>query len=515
MKRGWFLPYLLLLALTLSAAAVLAAGVWFSRNEVVDHFDADRASLDELTGILAIELEDLEERFIRHMRGLCVATAQLSTDEVQPACDQFHGIRQWSRISFGLNRLPDHVQIEARTKAALLRPTFDSNEKNAVLLDRARLTSEPVGWNGFVRASSEFYFIERNSDRTFIVLTLDPAILTAQINEYLRVQLKDELTLIDAYEGVAALIAPGEEAMSPIKSIPNSSPFISVPVVSQFGVWRLDAWRRMETRIEYNVPLLAGACALAAILFLLGILAFVQQRSAIRLAEQRVSFVNRVSHELRTPLTNILLNGDLAAGAVEDRPTRAVQHLDLLREEARRLSRLIQNVLTFARSSRGKLKLSFEAVDLDETIREVVAQFEPSLKRAEIQVELGEIPANARVAADADAVRQILGNLIANVEKYAADAGFLGINVRESSDAQQLQILIADRGPGIPPSKSARIFEPFERLSSRVNEGVSGAGLGLAIGRELAERMNGGLDLETGDGGVGAVFVLTLPKSES
>ncbi|MEM7012075.1 MAG: HAMP domain-containing sensor histidine kinase, partial [Verrucomicrobiota bacterium] len=383
-------------------------------------------------------------------------------------------------------------------------------------LDLDRLRSEPVGWTGFLRSSAAFFFIERNSDRTFIVLTLDAEILRSQVDAYLRDQLKNELNLVNAYEGAAALYGPGDEIMAMnSKSVPTSAPFVSVPIISQFGAWRIDAWRRIETRIEYNIPLLAAACALSAVLFLLGILAFVQQRSAIRLAEQRVSFVNRVSHELRSPLTNILLNGDLAAGAVEDRPGRAVQHLDLLREEARRLSRLIQNVLTFARSSRGKLKLSFETVNLDETIREVVAQFEPSLKRAEIQVELCEIPANSHVAADADAVRQILGNLIANVEKYAAEAGFLGIDIRESSDAQQLQILVADRGPGIPPSKSARIFEPFERLSSRVNEGVSGAGLGLAIGRELAERMNGRLDLETGEDGVGAVFVLTLPKSES
>ena len=225
------------------------------------------------------------------------------------------------------------------------------------------------------------------------------------------------------------------------------------------------------------------------------------------LAEQRVSFVNRVSHELGTPLTNVLLNLDLATEAIAARPEQARERLGFVVEEVHRLARLVSNVLTFSRKERGVLSLAPSCCVPDEVIGAALRQFQPALRRRGIEV---EFRASARdgVRLDPDALAQIVGNLFSNVEKYAAAGKRLEVGTRQEADV--LQVTVRDFGPGIPGHERDRIFQPFERLSNRVNEGASGAGLGLAIARDLAERMGGAIVLAACEGS-GCRFDVTLP----
>ena len=119
---------------------------------------------------------------------------------------------------------------------------------------------------------------------------------------------------------------------------------------------------------------------------------------------------------------------------------------------------------------------------------------------------------SARVLADADSLRQILGNLLSNIEKYAASGGLADITMAE--DDGEITILVKDRGPGIPAREHERIFLPFHRLDDRPSEGVTGTGLGLAIARDLAVAMGGNLRLVPQDG-PGATFELRLPSAAS
>jgi signal transduction histidine kinase len=105
---------------------------------------------------------------------------------------------------------------------------------------------------------------------------------------------------------------------------------------------------------------------------------------------------------------------------------------------------------------------------------------------------------------DADAVEQILGNLLSNVEKYAAGSGEVLVTVNDDGSVK-----VQDHGPGVDATDSERVFEPFYRSRSDLTEGVSGTGLGLSIARALAEAQNGSLRLVAADSG--ASFVLQLP----
>jgi two-component system sensor histidine kinase GlrK len=98
--------------------------------------------------------------------------------------------------------------------------------------------------------------------------------------------------------------------------------------------------------------------------------------------------------------------------------------------------------------------------------------------------------------------------LIGNVEKYAAAGGCLEIVSKQNDSSTQ--VYVKDKGPGIPPGEGQRIFAPFYRISNNLTDGVSGAGIGLAVSRTLARMIGGSLTLESG--GPGAVFKLELPK---
>ena len=285
-------------------------------------------------------------------------------------------------------------------------------------------------------------------------------------------------------------------------------------VVYQWGDWNdrattavavqsvaapLSAWR-LEHHLPQNQLDVAGRtghfnllAGLGAALLGLGVLAAYvcrEQARGQREALQRVNFVNQVSHELRTPLTNIRLYAELLEAELEragDENHAARRRLGVIVAESERLSRLIGNVLTLAQQQRGKLTIHPRPLIPDELVAEIVERFEPSLNDAGIKVKLAS-GAGREAWLDADAMQQMLGNLLSNVEKYAADSGHVEV-VSEQPDGD-LIVTVSDQGPGVAAGLEHRVFDPFRRGSERL-ESAAGAGIGLTIARQLA-RLHGG-----------------------
>ncbi|MEW4487308.1 HAMP domain-containing sensor histidine kinase [Thalassoglobus sp. JC818] len=227
-----------------------------------------------------------------------------------------------------------------------------------------------------------------------------------------------------------------------------------------------------------------------------------------RQAEQRVSFVNQVSHELRTPLTNIRMYAELLERDFEnaDPPsTDSNRRLNVILNESHRLSRLIGNVLTFARHDKQSLTVCPRMIVPDETVVEVVERFRPVLDRMGIETVL-QLDARKTLAIDADLLEQILENLISNVEKYACDGKWMRIETG-ILDEKVLRLVVSDRGPGLPERESCRVFEPFWRGTDEISQ-AAGTGIGLTIVRSLA-RLHGG-DAKIGPASSGASFVVEL-----
>lgn len=273
-------------------------------------------------------------------------------------------------------------------------------------------------------------------------------------------------------------------------------PVCEVPLTMPLSSWRLQCFVPTSelaagTGRSVYFSLFAGLAgigvALAVTVFL-----FVREYSRdMKEAAQQVSFVNQVSHELKTPLTNIRMYAELLEQDLEDvnapdaeRPRR---RLEIILSEGQRLSRLIGNVLTFARQKRQTLQLQPRGEIPDDLIQEIVDRFRPALIDQQIEV-VFDADAGQKMYLDPDFLEQILGNLISNVEKYAGNGGLLHVVSKANNGV--LTIDVRDAGAGIEPSLRKMVFEPFARVSNDLSY-AAGTGIGLPIARELA-RLHGG-----------------------
>ncbi|MEO1982703.1 MAG: HAMP domain-containing sensor histidine kinase, partial [Fuerstiella sp.] len=215
----------------------------------------------------------------------------------------------------------------------------------------------------------------------------------------------------------------------------HAKPLCEVPVVAPLASWRLQCFVPEDqltagTGRSVYFTLAAGLCAVAAALAVIAVLFVREYARDMHEASQQVSFVNQVSHELKTPLTNIrmyaeLLDRDLD-GMENDNAVRPKQRLNIILSEGQRLSRLIGNVLTFARQQRKTLQPQPRQEIPDKLIRTILDRFEPAFGDQQIDVQL-DLNAAQTMSLDPDFVEQILGNLVSNVEKYAASGGLLRI----------------------------------------------------------------------------------------
>jgi len=227
--------------------------------------------------------------------------------------------------------------------------------------------------------------------------------------------------------------------------------------------------------------------------------------------EARRAFVATASHELRTPLASLdgileLLEDDLRSGDpdLDD----AVSLLERARGQSRRLGRLAADLLDLSRID-AQVELRSEPVELSELSRAVLAEFELGTGERGIAIGLDDSPGWVWALGDPGSVARILRILLDNAVRMSPDGGEITVELRNGSRAS---LSVRDHGPGVAADERELIFERFKR--GRDTAGRAGFGLGLAIGRELAERMRGELVLEESDG-PGATFTLRLPATEA
>lgn len=237
----------------------------------------------------------------------------------------------------------------------------------------------------------------------------------------------------------------------------------------------------------------------------------VMQGQLLRQEEARRAFVATASHELRTPLTSLdgmleLLDDDLRSGETDLDEARAL--LARARVQSRRLGRLAADLLDLSRLD-AEVRLRSEPVELGELCRAVLAEFElPAGERAIAPVlDVGEEPVWA--LGDPGSVARIVRILLDNAMRASPAGKKIKVMIHSGSP---VSLSVCDRGPGIAPEDREVIFRRFQRGRDTASGG--GFGLGLAIGRELAERMGGELSLDPSYG-PGAKFTLKLPAARA
>lgn len=235
-------------------------------------------------------------------------------------------------------------------------------------------------------------------------------------------------------------------------------------------------------------------------------------RKQQRLSMQKTTFVSSITHELRTPLTSIKMFSEFLSKntQLQDDP-EAKKYLRIIRTESDRLSRLVDNVLDFARFERGDKQYQLEYEEPEAIIRSVVDTFnyQSDVSGIEIQLELpDELP---EVLVDRNAISQALINLIGNAIKYSPDKK--PVTVRASQNGKYVNIDVQDRGIGIKRQHLKKIFDDYYRANDKAAANIAGTGLGLPLVKRIAEAHHGAVTVESSYG-EGSVFTLKLPISE-
>lgn len=265
------------------------------------------------------------------------------------------------------------------------------------------------------------------------------------------------------------------------------------------------AWSATKTSL-----LLGWLVALGA----LGVVAF-SLRLSIDYGDQRSRFASAVTHELRTPLTTFRLYSDmLATGMVP--ADRQQEYLDTLNGEADRLSNLVENVLCYARLEQGRAGLRRERVRVGEIMERALPGIRRRSEESDMTfVDRTQESSSLELRTDADAVAQVLFNLVDNACKYGRGVERAEIQLCVQREAGGVCFLVRDFGEGIPGAQGRNIFRAFDRGSLEPADPNSGIGLGLAISQGLARDLGGDLVLLSPTDGPGAAFLLRLPEASS
>jgi two-component system, OmpR family, phosphate regulon sensor histidine kinase PhoR len=290
-------------------------------------------------------------------------------------------------------------------------------------------------------------------------------------------------------------------------------------------LWRLQVTPRevkslrRETRAQrtYNFVLVGIAFSVIVVGILVLLVAMRKERRANELKSE---FISNVTHELKTPLTLIRMFAELLSYKREgvDSGDTAREYAGIITREADRLTRLIDNVLDFARIERGKAAYQFSRGNLATVVERAVDLLQYRAEQGHIKLAAEVEPGPPDTQLDENAMTLLVLNLIDNALKYGVEAGEregspeVQVSLRQRDG--QLVLRVADNGPGIPKEEQTRIFERFYRTKAARTKPVRGSGIGLSLVKHIAEAHGGHVRVDS-DLGKGTAFEVTIPVREA
>ncbi len=231
-----------------------------------------------------------------------------------------------------------------------------------------------------------------------------------------------------------------------------------------------------------------------------------------RVEEMRADFVANASHELRTPLAALSGFIETLQGSARDDAKARERFLAIMREQARRMARLIDDLLSLSRIELNAHRRPDTPVDLVPIVRQVVDSLEPLARDRGVAVNVEA--ANAlTVLGDRDELVRIFENLVENALKYGAPGKRVDIKLGTGTSAEnepEAQVSVRDYGPGIAPEHLPRLTERFYRVDVKESRAQGGTGLGLALVKHILNRHRGRMTIESASG-AGASFTIHLP----
>ncbi|RNB89542.1 HAMP domain-containing protein [Brevibacillus fluminis] len=226
-----------------------------------------------------------------------------------------------------------------------------------------------------------------------------------------------------------------------------------------------------------------------------------------RLEKMRSEFVANVSHELRTPITSIKgFTETLLDGAMQDEEL-CRNFLQIISEESERLFRLIREILDLSKIEQKRIVINMTEVNINKLVEGTASLLQEQIQRKGLRF-IMPAAKDVTMISDRDCMNQILLNLITNAVAYTPEGGTVKVEV--SKDEQNVTIVVADTGIGIPEGDIPRIFERFYRVDKARSRDSGGTGLGLAIVKHLIDALHGEIAVQSEEGR-GTTFILVFP----
>ncbi len=227
----------------------------------------------------------------------------------------------------------------------------------------------------------------------------------------------------------------------------------------------------------------------------------------VKLDNMRKEFVADVSHELKTPITSIMGYADTLLEGEYDKQTQD-KFLSVIASEARRMAKLVTDLLALSRFDNNQIKQEKEEFDLGELVKKCQERVQPQIKQKRHQVECFVTANVPPVYADKDGISRVILNVLTNSIKYTGEEGHIKIYVGFVYNDAYIKVI--DNGLGIPEEDLSRIFERFYRVDKARTREMGGTGLGLSIAKEILDRNGGSIDIKS-EQGQGTEVVIRIP----
>ncbi len=273
---------------------------------------------------------------------------------------------------------------------------------------------------------------------------------------------------------------------------------------------RVPVARRVEASLARLLP--SRMSRQAEVLVLMCLRDLTEQE---RINQMRSDFIANASHELRTPLASVVGFIETLQGSARDDVEARERFLNIMGDQAARMSRLIDDLLSLSRVEMNVHLLPNTQVDVRETVRYVADTLEPLARESDVELIL-DVPSEPLfVQGDRDELVQVFQNLVQNAIKYGRDGGKVTIEVSKTApvDGQsgKVSVMVADSGPGIAPEHIPRLTERFYRVDEGSSRKKGGTGLGLAIVKHVVNRHRGELKI-TSEKDKGSKFTVLLDE---